>query len=203
MKKNQNYQNNRNKIYLVLIRNFSKNNNLDDAIEQTLNQMKIKKNINEFKNEYLPQGILSLMFEINEILNDKIKKLKKPRNFSNYRTHEKIIFFVVKRLEQFNNLVDKKKIFKETIKPSLFISSNKILFKISDEIWYLSGDKSTDINYYTKRLILMKIYALTFSFFVFDQSDDFTNTKMFLDKQIQSVISFGKFKNKVKNRFNQ
>ena len=98
MKKNQNYQNNRNKIYLVLIRNFSKNNNLDDAIEQTLNQMKIKKNINEFKNEYLPQGILSLMFEINEILNDKIKKLKKPRNFSNYRTHEKIIFFVVKRL---------------------------------------------------------------------------------------------------------
>ena len=83
MKKNQNYQNNRNKIYLVLIRNFSKNNNLDDAIEQTLNQMKIKKNINEFKNEYLPQGILSLMFEINEILNDKIKKLKKPRNLPN------------------------------------------------------------------------------------------------------------------------
>ena len=143
------------------------------------------------------------MFEINEILNDKIKKLKKPRNFSNYRTHEKIIFFVIKRLEEFNKLVDKKKIFKETIKPSFFISSNKILFKISDEIWYLSGDKSTDINYYTKRLILMKIYALTFSFFVFDKSDDFINTKMFLDKQIKSVISFGKFKNKVKNRFNQ
>ena len=197
MKKNQN------KIYLVLLRNFSKDNNLDDAIQQTLSQMKIKKNINEFKNEYLSQGIKSLMFEINEILNDRIKKLKKPRNFSNYRTHEKIIFFVIKRLEQFNSLVDKNKIFKETIKPSFLISSKKILFKISDEIWYLSGDKSTDINYYTKRLILMKIYALTFSFFVFDKSDDFTNTKMFLDKQIQSVISFGKFKNKVKNRFNQ
>ena len=200
MKKNQN---NQNKIYLVLLRNFSKNNNLDDAIGQTLSELKIKKNINQFKNEYLPQGIKSLMFEINEILNDKIKKLKKPRNFSNYRTHEKIIFFVIKRLEEFNELVDKKKIFKETIKPSFFISSNKILFKISDEIWYLSGDKSTDINYYTKRLILMKIYALTFSFFVFDKSDDFINTKMFLDKQIQSVIFFGKFKNKVKNRFNQ
>jgi len=197
MKKNQN------KIYLVLLRNFSKDNSLDDAIQQTLSQMKIKKNINEFKNEYLSQGIKSLMFEINEILNDRIKKLKKPRNFSNYRTHEKIIFFVIKRLEQFNSLVDKNKIFKETIKPSFLISSKKILFKISDEIWYLSGDKSTDINYYTKRLILMKIYALTFSFFVFDKSDDFTNTKMFLDKQIQSVISFGKFKNKVKNRFNQ
>ncbi len=200
MKKNQN---NQNKIYLNILRNFSKNNNLDDAIGQTLSELKIKKNINQFKNEYLPQGIKSLMFEINEILNDRIKRLKKPRNFSNFRTHEKIIFFVIKRLEHFNNLVDKNKIFKETIKPSSLISSNKILFKISDEIWYLSGDKSTDINYYTKRLILMKIYALTFSFFVFDKSDDFINTKMFLDKQIKSVISFGKFKNKVKNRFNQ
>jgi len=35
--------------------------------------MKIKKNIKEFKNEYLPQGITSLMFEINEILNDNVK----------------------------------------------------------------------------------------------------------------------------------
>ena len=194
---------NQNKIYLNLLRNFSKNNNLDDVIEKTLSQLNIKKNVNEFKNEYLPQGIKSLMYEINEILNDRIKKIKKPRNFSNYRTHEKIVFFVIKRLEQLNNLVDKNKIFKESIKPSFLISSNKILFKIADEIWYLSGDKSTDINYYTKRLILMKIYALTFSFFVFDKSDNFINTKMFLDKQIKSVISFGRFKNKVKKSLNQ
>ena len=54
----------------------------------------------------------------------------------------------------------------------LILGSNKILFKIADEIWFLSGDKSTDYNYYTKRIILMKIYALTFSFFVFDDSKD-------------------------------
>ena len=77
---------------------------------------------------------------------------------------------------------------------------SKILFKIADEIWFLSGDKSTDYNYYTKRFILMKVYALTFSFFIFDRSKNMDNTKKFLDKQIDLVLSFGKLKQKFKNK---
>ena len=65
----------------------------------------------------------------------------------------------------FQNLVNKKFFFKKIFKPNLILGSNKILFKIADEIWFLSGDKSTDYNYYTKRIILMKIYA--FDIFLF------------------------------------
>ena len=99
----------------------------------------------------------------------------------------------------FQSLVNKKEIFKKIFKPNLIIGSNKILFKIADEIWFLSGDKSTDYNYYTKRIILMKIYALTFSFFVFDNSKDLQKTKQFLDKEINVVLRFGSIKNKIKN----
>ena len=35
------------------------------------------------------------------------------------------------------------------------------LHKISDEIWWLSGDRSTDMNWYVKRALLMKTYVLT------------------------------------------
>ena len=80
----------------------------------------------------------------------------------------------------------------------MIVSSNKTLFKIADEIWFLAGDKSTDYNYYTKRIILMNIYAITFSFFVFDNSKDLERTKKFLDKEISAVLKFGNFKNKLK-----
>ena len=85
--------------------------------------------------------------------------------------------------------------------PNSILGSNKILFKIADEIWFLSGDRSTDYNYYTKRIILMKVYAITFSFFVFDDSKDLEQTKKFLDKEIDVVLKFGNFKNKLTSSF--
>ena len=101
---------------------------------------------------------------------------------------------------EIQSLVDKKTFFGKVFKPNLLLSSNKVLFKIADEIWFLSGDKSTDYNYYTKRIILMKVYALTFSFFIFDNSKNLERTRNFLDKEIDIVLKFGNFANKIKNK---
>ncbi len=191
------------KFILALLKNFSRSSNLDIAISSTLSQMKVGKDrIDEVKSEFLPNGFKSLMIEVNEIINERIKNDKLPRNFKNFRTHEKVIFFVMRRLEIFNEILDKYKFFKETLKPFIFLNTSKTLFKIADEIWFLSGDKSTDYNYYTKRFLLMKIYALTFSFFIFDRSEKFENTKIFLEKQIELVLGFGKLKQKFKRKTN-
>ena len=45
----------------------------------------------------------------------------------------------------------------------------------------------------------MKIYAITFSFFVFDDSKNLEKTKKFLDKEINLVLKFGNLKKKLKN----
>ena len=191
------------KFILALLKNFSRSSNLDIAISSTLSQMKVGKDrIDEVKSEFLPNGFKSLMIEVNEIINERIKSDKLPRNFKNFRTHEKVIFFVLRRLEIFNEILDKYKFFKETLKPFVFINTSKTLFQIADEIWFLSGDKSTDYNYYTKRFLLMKIYAITFSFFIFDRSENFQNTKKFLEKQIELVLGFGKLKQKFKRKTN-
>ena len=194
---------NKKDFYLKLLRNITSYSNLGDAVFETLKQMKInEKEFEKLQKELLPMGIKTLMLEINEILNIKLQKEKKPLNFSKFRINEKIKYFVLKRLELFDQIVDKKKFFKNTLRPSYFINSNKILYKISDEIWFLSGDKSTDYNFYTKRLILMKIYALTFTFFVFDNSTNLEDTKRFLEKQIGLVLKFGKIKQTIKSKFN-
>jgi ubiquinone biosynthesis protein COQ9 len=191
------------KFLLQLLENFSSSSNLDNAISKTLSQMKVGEDrIDEVKSEFLPNGFKSLMLEVNQLINEKIKSEKLPRNFTNFRVHEKVIYFVMRRLEIFNEILDKYKFFKETIKPFILFNTSKTLFQISDEIWFLSGDKSTDYNFYTKRFLLMKIYALTFSFFIFDRSEKFENTKRFLEKQIELVLGFGKLKRKFKRKTN-
>ena len=190
---------NRNKILLRLLKNITEYDDLDDALLSTLSQLRINQDkFYEIKQDLLPKGLSSLMKELNLIINQTIDKEQKPSRFKNYKINEKIKYFVIRRLMVFQNLVDKRKFFKKILKPNLIVSSNKTLFKIADEIWFLAGDKSTDYNYYTKRVILMNIYAITFSFFVFDNSKDLERTKKFLDKEISAVLKFGNLKNKLK-----
>ena len=190
---------NRNKILLRLLKNITEYEDFDDALLSTLSQLKINQDkFYDIKQDLLPKGLSSLMKELNLIINQVIDKEQKPSRFKNYKINEKIKYFVIRRLMVFQNLVDKRKFFKKILKPNLIVSSNKTLFKIADEIWFLAGDKSTDYNYYTKRIILMNIYAITFSFFVFDKSKDLERTKKFLDKEISAVLKFGNLKNKLK-----
>ena len=191
---------NKEKIILQLLKNLSEYSDIDSALLKTLSQLKIsERRYYEIKQELIPEGLSSLMNELNLVINAKLSKEKKPTRFKSYKINEKIKYFVIRRLMIFQNLVNKKKFFKKIFKPNLILGSNKILFKIADEIWFLSGDKSTDYNYYTKRIILMKIYALTFSFFVFDDSKDLEKTKKFLDREINVVLSFGNLKKKIKS----
>ena len=190
---------NRNKILLRLLKNITEYEDFDDALLSTLSQLKINQDkFYDIKQDLLPKGLSSLMKELNLIINQTIDKEQKPSRFKNYKINEKIKYFVIRRLMVFQNLVDKRKFFKKILKPNLIVSTNKTLFKIADEIWFLAGDKSTDYNYYTKRIILMNIYAITFSFFVFDNSKDLERTKKFLDKEISAVLKFGNLKKKLK-----
>ena len=190
---------NRNKILLRLLKNITEYEDFDDALLSTLSQLKINQDkFYDIKQDLLPKGLSSLMKELNLIINQVIDKEQKPSRFKNYKINEKIKYFVIRRLMVFQNLVDKRKFFKKILKPNMIFSSNKTLFKIADEIWFLAGDKSTDYNYYTKIIILMNIYAITFSFFVFDNSKDLERTKKFLDKEISAVLKFGNLKNKLK-----
>ena len=72
--------------------------------------------------------------------------------------NEKIKYFVTKRLQLTDEILDLKKLAKINLKFKSPKNYLKILFNISDEIWFLAGDKSLDFNFYSKRFILMNIY---------------------------------------------
>ncbi|KAG7523347.1 ubiquinone biosynthesis protein COQ9, mitochondrial [Solea senegalensis] len=67
--------------------------------------------------------------------------------------------------------------------------SLKHLSNMVDDIWYYAGDRSTDMNWYTKRAVLTGIYNTTELVMVQDSSEDFQDTWNFLDNRIQDVVN--------------
>lgn len=65
------------------------------------------------------------------------------------------------------------------------------LHAISDEIWHLAGDKSTDLNWYTKRALLTKVYVMTETHMIADKSEDYFETWQFLDRRLDEVVTVG------------
>jgi len=63
-------------------------------------------------------------------------------------------------------------------------------------MWYATGDTSTDISYYTKRLTLGAVYTSTLLYWLSDGSEGHERSWEFLDRRIENVMQFetAKFK---------
>ena len=154
-----------------------------------------------YLSSFFPKGINDVFLNFNEMirlkLNDSTKQKLKKLSVS-----EKIKFLLFSRLE----ILEKEKInFKPLLRylilPQNLLFTNKLLFKVCDEIWFLAGDKSLDFNYYSKRIILMNIYSTGLIYWVFDKSPKKIKSNEFISKQIKNVSKIGKFKYWVKNIF--
>ncbi|KAL4623561.1 ubiquinone biosynthesis protein COQ9, mitochondrial isoform X1 [Arapaima gigas] len=77
--------------------------------------------------------------------------------------------------------------------------SLKHLSTLVDDIWYYAGDRSTDLNWYTRRAALTGIYNTTELVMVQDSSPDFQDTWAFLDNRIQDVVNMANTAKKVQS----
>ena len=77
--------------------------------------------------------------------------------------------------------------------PPDFPESLQFDLKLFDSMWHYAGDKSTDGNWYTKRLSLGAIYKATELAMVQDKSEDFRETWEFLDRRFQDEMDIGSF----------
>jgi len=69
-----------------------------------------------------------------------------------------------------------------------------LLYRTVDCMWRAAGDASTDFNFYTKRAILAGVYSSTLLRWFTDDSEDEKATFEFLDRRIDDVMRFEKFK---------
>jgi len=63
-----------------------------------------------------------------------------------------------------------------------------------DAMWRLAGDTATDYNHYTKRALLLAVYAATTTVFLDDDSEEQSDTRAFLARRIDGIMRFEKAK---------
>ena len=64
----------------------------------------------------------------------------------------------------------------------------RLAWRSADRIWRLAGDKATDFNHYSKRGLLIGVYASTLLVFLDDESEGLAETRAFLDRRIGDVM---------------
>jgi ubiquinone biosynthesis protein COQ9 len=80
--------------------------------------------------------------------------------------------------------------------PASVLSGPKAVWMGADAIWAALGDKSTDINWYTKRMTLSAVLASTFLAWLKAESRE--EVDAFLARRIENVMQFERFKGKVR-----
>lgn len=118
-----------------------------------------------------------------------------PERLSGLKIREKIRALVWRRLEIMGPA-------REAVRRGLAILAMprnvplalRISWRTADLMWRIAGDTSTDFNHYTKRVTLGAVYGSTLLVWLDDQSEGWTETAAFLDRRIDDVMKFEKWK---------
>jgi ubiquinone biosynthesis protein COQ9 len=78
--------------------------------------------------------------------------------------------------------------------PQNAMTAARLAWRAADRMWRIAGDRATDFNHYSKRGILSALYLSTLLVYLDDDSDDLATTSGFLDRRIDDVMGFEKFK---------
>lgn len=147
-------------------------------------------------------GIYSALEYIAENLNSSMEAELRNSNLEDMKVRERVKLAIQIRLSNYAKLPNYRECLKNvlsfSILPQNTYFSSKLLYKTVSTIWYGIYDQSTDFNYYTKRAILAGVYLSTILFFINDYSEDFADTLSFLDNRINNVMTFQKFKTRLK-----
>ena len=68
----------------------------------------------------------------------------------------------------------------------------RLLYQTVDDVWWAAGDRATDFSFYTKRLTLAGIHTATVLYWLEDRSEDFADTRAFLERRLAGVARVGR-----------
>lgn len=146
-----------------------------------------------------PKGALDLLEEFSASADREMETRIAKLNLAELRIRERITAAVKTRLDVLrpNKEAARRAAAVLTLPPNAPLGV-KLLWRTVDAMWRAIGDTTTDFNFYTKRGILAGVYSATLLRWFTDTSEGETATNEFLDRRIEDVMKFEKFKAQVK-----
>jgi len=149
----------------------------------------------EYAEILFPSGTVALVdFFISEADRLMLEGLEKLP-LADMRVHERVRAAIRLRLEQnmpYRSAIQKAIAFYAL--PNHTKAASESLWRTTDAIWIIAGDTSTDMNYYSKRTLLIGVYSSTLLYWLDDDSEGLKNTFAFLDRRLGDVLKINKFK---------
>lgn len=147
----------------------------------------------------LPRGALDLALAFHRRGDAEMLRRIAEADLSEMRFRDRIAYAIRQRLETVET-------HREAIRkgiaffamPSHVAEGSQALWLTADAIWTALGDTSKDFNYYTKRATLSAVYSASVLYWLGDESRASADTWAFVDRRIDNVMQFEKFKAQVK-----
>lgn len=141
-----------------------------------------------------PRGAVDLAVAYHQRGDHLMSERYKAEDLSDLRYSEKVAALVRFRIEAADD--------KEAVRrgstlfalPQHAPEGARLIWNTCDLIWNTLGDSSDDVNWYTKRMTLSGVYGSTVLFWLGDDSLDNQATWEFLERRIEDVMRFEKFK---------
>ncbi|MDG2034358.1 MAG: COQ9 family protein [Rhodospirillales bacterium] len=149
----------------------------------------------------VPNGPRDMVWAFNDMANTEMIAALAKINIDDLPVRERIGTAVRVRLEQ--NAVHQeavRKMLSYLALPRHAVLAAKCAYETVDSIWRISGDTSTDFNFYTKRGLLAGVYGSTVLYWLSDVSENHEDTWDFLERRIANVMQIPKLQSAIKER---
>lgn len=141
-----------------------------------------------------PEGVTSLLKLWAEQADAYTATTLQSQDLSNLKIRERIALGVRTRIEFFSNHKESARRASHAIAAPWRASLGpKLIWDAADTIWSALGDKSTDQNWYSKRMVLSGVIGTTLSTWL-ASDDEEDATWQYLDDRIENVMQFEKTK---------
>ena len=142
-----------------------------------------------------PKGQAAMVDAYIEGVDREMERRLPPEKLEGMKIREKIRNLVWTRLEIMGPA-------RESVRKALSILAMphnvplalQIGWRSADLMWRLAGDDSTDFNHYTKRMTLGAVYGSTLLAWLDDNTEGWADTAAFLDRRIDDVMQFERWK---------
>lgn len=142
-----------------------------------------------------PRGALDMAIAFHLRGDAEMKARMASENLSTMRYSERVAAAIRYRLEA---VADHKEAVRRGTTlfalPQHAAIGSRLIWGTADAIWTALGDTSNDYNWYTKRATLSGVYGATVLFWLGDTSEGDAASWEFLDRRIENVMQFEKFK---------
>lgn len=150
-----------------------------------------------------PNGAADTLSYYFEQVDEKVKAEFTTQKLAAMRVPERIESLIMARLAAMQPHREAvKRAASQTLLPWNMAGALHSLYSMTDWMWRLAGDQSTDYNFYTKRATLAGVYVPTFLAWAADPTPDLAVTRQILKNNLAGVANFGKKKKALIDKLN-